>query len=193
MRRTAAVLGLLWLWPVTAAADWDAQVSTRWLVGGGAYLAEQSLDVSPLFELALRADVLLGDSHPELVRFGPALDLRTEGFRTLEAGGGLAVYFPTGGGWGFTTTVGGGWGARPEGRDGGFGLAQIAMGYRPYNYYSAYAYALNIYASARVQLEPAPRVWEITLGIEVDFEFTLAIPAIFLWELATATDPDEPD
>ena len=29
--------------------------------------------------------------------------------------------------------------------------------------------------------------------IEVDFEFTLAIPAIFLWELATATDPDEPD
>jgi len=191
VRSLALGLVLLAVSPSAARADWDAQFSTRLLLGGGVYVAEQSPDPWPLFELGLRADVLFGEVHAERVRFGPALDLRSEDFRTFEAGGGLAVLFPTGLGFGITTTVGAGWGARPGGRDGAFGLAQIALGYRPYNYFSAYAYGLSLYAGARVQLEGG-RVWEITAGLEVDLEFIFAIPFMFVYELANGHPPDEP-
>lgn len=191
MIRCAAFLAALAL-SANAQADWDGQLSTRLLTGGGAWIAEQSPDPWPLFELALRADVLLGEAHPGVVRLGPAFDLRTEDFRTLEAGGGLAIFFPTGLGFGLTTTFAGGWGARPEDRDGAFGLAQIAIGYRPYNYFSAYAYAVNLYAGARVQLENE-RVWEVTMGLEVDLEFVSVIPFMFVYQLARGHDPDEPE
>ena len=89
------------------------------------------------------------------------------------------------------TTVGAGWGARPENRDGAFGLAQIALGYRPYNYFSVYGYGVSVYAGARVQLERDPRAWEISIGVEIDAEFLFVIPVMFLYELANAHDPDE--
>lgn len=180
------------LHPGHASADWDAQLSSRLLIGGGAFVAEQSPDPWPLFEAGLRADLLIGENRPSTVRFGPALDLRTEDFRTLELGGGLAVLFPTGLGFGITTTFGAGWGARPEDRDGAFAFGQLAFGYRPYNYFSPYAYGVSVYGATRIQLESDPRAWEITIGIEVDLEFIFAVPFMLLWELANAHDPDEP-
>ena len=189
----AGALGLAALLSAApAAADWDAQVSSRFGLGGGAYLLEQGADPWPMIELGLRTDLLLGEARPSTVRFGPALDLRTEGFRTFEVGGGLAVLLPTGRGFGMTLTGGAGWGARPEDRDGAFAMAQIALGYRPYNYFSAYAYALNVYAAGRVQLENEPRAWEITVGVEVDVEMIFVIPIMFFVELARASDPHEP-
>lgn len=191
MIRAVAFLAAL-LVTATAQADWDAQLSTRLLLGGGAWVAEPQPEPWPLFELGFRADVLFAEAHPGLVRFGPVIDLRTEGFRTFEAGGGLAVFFPTGLGFGITTTFAAGWGARPEDRDGAFGLAQIAIGYRPYNYFSAYAYAVNVYAGTRVQLESG-RAWEVTVGIEIDLGLVAAVPFMFVYELARAHDPDEPE
>jgi len=176
----------------TAAADWDAQVSSRFGLGGGAYVLEQGADPWPMMELYARADLLLGEARPATVRFGPAIDLRTEGFRTLEVAGALAVYLPTGLGFGFTLTGGAGWGARPEDRDGAFAMGHVAVGWRPYNYFSAYGYALNAYAAARVQAESEPRAWEITIGVEVDLEVLFAIPAMFFVELARGSDPHEP-
>ena len=136
--------------------------------------------------------MLLGPARPSTVRFGPALDLRTEGFRTLEAAGGLALLLPTGLGFGATITAADGWGTRPEDRDGAFLLGQLALGYRPYNYFSDYGYALNVYAGARWQVERDPAAWEITVGFEVDLEFVFAIPFMFFVELARARDPGEP-
>ncbi len=191
MIRAVALLALLA--PATAHADWDAQVSSRLSIGGGAYVLEQdTLSPWPLFELGLRADLLLGEARDEVVRFGPALDLRTEGFRTLEVGGGLAILWPTGAGFGITTTLGGGWGARPEGRDGAFAFGQLAFGWRPYNYFSAYAWTAGVYAAGRVQLE-GERAWEITIGLELDLELLFVIPFMFFVELARARDPDEPE
>lgn len=183
-----AILGA----PTAASADWDAQIASRLLLGGGVWVGEQGEDPWPLFELGLRGDVLFGEARPGTVRFGPALDLRTEGFRTFEAAGGLAVFLPTGRGFGLTVTGGAGWGARPEGRDGAFALGQLAVGWRPYNYFSAYGYALNVYAGTRVQLETVPRAWEVSVGVEVDLELLVAIPVMFFVELARAEDPDEP-
>lgn len=173
------------------ADDWDAQVSARLTFGGGAYVPEALGDPWPLFEMGLRSDLLFGEARPARVRLGPALDLRTEGFRTFELAGGLALLLPVESGFAFTVTGGAGWGARPEGRDGALALGQLAFGWRPYNYFSAYAWAVNLYAGARVQLLE-PRVWEITIGLEFDLEFLFVIPFMFFWELAEARDPDEP-
>ncbi len=188
----ALLLGALMLVPSIAhAQDWDARASARLTVGGGVYAPEQLGDPWPLFEMGLRSDLLFGEAHPARVRFGPALDLRTEGFRTFEVAGALAVLLPVESGFAFTVTGGAGWGARPEGRDGGLALAQLAFGWRPYNYFSAYSWAANVYAGARVQLIE-PRVWEITIGLELDLELLFVIPFMFLVELAQAHDPDEP-
>ncbi|MCA9604560.1 MAG: hypothetical protein KC619_03125 [Myxococcales bacterium] len=188
MIRAVAVLALL-LVPASAHADWDAQVSSRLSLGGGVYVLEQDPAPWPLFELGLRADLLLGENHDEVVRFGPALDLRTEDFRTLEVAGGLAILWPTGSGFGITTTFGAGWGARPEDRDGAFALAEIAFGWRPYDYFSAYAWTAGVYAAGRAQLENG-RAWEITIGVQVDLEILFVIPFMFFVELARAHDPD---
>ena len=184
----AAILAL----PGAASADdWDARVSARLALGGGAYIAEQGHDPWPLFEVALRSDLLFGEARPAQVRFGPAIDLRTEGFRTLELAGGLALLLPIDSGFALTVTAGAGWGARPEGRDGALALGQLAVGWRPYNYFSAYSWAINFYAGARAQLME-PRVWEVTAGIEIDLEILFVIPVMFVVELAQARDPDEP-
>lgn len=177
--------------PLAHADDWDARVSARLTLGGGAYVPEQLGDPWPLFEMGLRSDLLFGEAHPARVRFGPALDLRTEDFRTFEVAGALAVLLPVESGFAFTLTGGGGWGARPEGRDGPLALGVLAFGWRPYNYFGAYSWAVNLYAATRVQLME-PRVWEITIGFEFDAEILFVIPFMFLWELAEARDPDEP-
>lgn len=191
MRLALALAWLLALPGVASAEDWDARVSARLALGGGAYIAEQGADPWPLFELGLRSDLLFGEARPGRVRVGPAVDLRTEDFRTFEVAGGLAVLLPVESGFAFTMTAGAGWGARPEARDGPLALGQLAFGWRPYNYFSAYAWAVNLYAGARVQLME-PRVWEVTAGIEVDLELLFVIPVMFLIELAQAGDPDEP-
>ena len=193
MIHALALVSLLALAPIRAHADWDAQFSSRLLLGGGAFVDEQQPDPWPFFELGLRADVLFGEARPDRVRLGPAIDLRTEDYRTFEVGGALALHLPTGLGFGVSTTVGAGWGARPENRDGAFGLAQIAFGYRPYNYFSMYGYGVSAYLGARVQLESDPRAWEISLGVEIDAEFLFVIPFMFIYELANAHDPDEPE
>ncbi|MCZ7686618.1 MAG: hypothetical protein M5U28_50865 [Sandaracinaceae bacterium] len=88
-------------------------------------------DPWPLFEMGLRSDLLFGEAHPARVRLGPALDLRTEGFRTFEIAGGLALLLPVESGFAFTVTGGAGWGARPEGRDGALALGQLAFRVAP--------------------------------------------------------------
>lgn len=188
-RLAALLLALLTLAPRAARADWDVQISSRLMLGGGAYVLEADPAPWPLFEMGLRGDLLLGETRDGVVRFGPALDVRTEDFRTLEVGGGLAVLWPTGSGFGFTTTFGAGWGARPEDRDGAFALGQISFGWRPYDYFGAYAWTAGVYAAGRVQLENG-RAWEITIGLELDFELLFVIPFMVAFEGMTAEDPD---
>lgn len=187
------VLLLSALVPSVAGAQvgWDARLSARLTLGGGAWIAEDGRDPWPLFEMGMRADLLFGEARPANVRFGPALDLRTEDFRTFELAGALAVLFPIDQGFAITLTAGAGWGARPEDRDGALALGVVSVGWRPYNYFEWYSWAVLFYAATRVQLENE-RAWEVTIGLEFDFEFLFVIPFMFFLELAEARDPDEP-
>jgi hypothetical protein len=190
---TRALVALLLLSAAPARADdWTIQTSGRLTLGGGAYIPESAPQGTwPLFETGLRGDLMIGEARPARVRFGPMLDLRTEDFRTFELAGALAVLFPLDAGFTLTLNAGAGWGARPEDRDGALALGIVSVGWRPYNYFGLYGWTVQLYGAARVQLEN-DRVWEVTIGLEIDFEILFVIPFMFLWELAEARDPDEP-
>jgi hypothetical protein len=169
----------------------DGQISSRLAVGAGAAHAAAG-GTEALFELAVRTELLFGPATFGSFRIGPAIDLRTSDFVTAEAAGGLAVMFPLATANPLVLTAGAGWASRPGTADGPFALGTLAWGYRSYNHHAAYGYALQLYASGRLGLDDTSR-WEITGGVEIDLVFLIAIPAIFLWELFTEGDPDEPE
>ena len=173
-----------------AVARADGQISSRLAVGGGAAHAPDD-GTEAIFELGVRTELLFGPAKFGSFRIGPAIDLRTSDFVTAEAAGGLAVMLPIATASPLVLTAGAGWASRPGTADGAFALGTLAWGYRSYNHHAAYGYALQIYASGRLGLDDTAR-WEITGGVEIDLVFLVAIPAIFLWELLTEGDPDEP-
>lgn len=173
-----------------SAARADLQWSSRLAVGGGARevanLAEAETD------LALRVDLLLGAPEPEVVRVGPHLELRTGAFDTAEIGGGLTVLLPVvTHGFPLMLTGGAGYASREGPLDGPFAFATVALGYRAYNYHSAYGFGLALYVTGRTSIDD-DSVREITAGVEIDLEFLIAIPAMFVVQLLGAEDPDEP-
>lgn len=187
MIRAAAVLWLLLAGSGTAHAD--GQISARLATGGGVGVAPES-DADGLFELAVRSELLFGPQTFGAVRAGPAIDLRTDDFVTAEAALGGALMLPVAAAYPLVLTAAAGWASRPEDADGPFALGTLAWGYRSYNHHAAYGFGLQLYVSTRLDLTDTSR-WQITGGIEIDLLFLVAIPSIFVWELLTASDPDE--
>jgi hypothetical protein len=175
--------------PTTANADW--QLSARLGAGGGVETAP-TLDREARFEMMVRSELLLGPHRVRQVRFGPALELRTAGFETAEAAGGLAISIPVLTAAPLVLTAGAGWASRPADGDAAFAMGIVAWGFRPYNHFSRYGFALQVYAAARHDLS-APDVVAITAGVEVDLLFLTVIPGLLLYEWITGGDPDEPD
>jgi hypothetical protein len=182
----AVALGLL----VTDTAHADAQISARLAAGGGVSFAPDT-DADGLFELAVRSEMLFGPASFGSFRAGAAIDLRTDDFVTAEAAGGVALLVPVAAATPVTLTAAAGWASRPGDADGPFALGTIAWGLRSYNHHAAYGFGLQVYVTTRVDLEDASR-WQLTAGIEIDLLFLVVIPALFVWRVATASDPDEP-
>jgi hypothetical protein len=170
--------------PTLASAD--AQLSSRLQLGGGVYTEVN--DWSALFDFGVHADVLFGGAEPDVVRVGPMLDLRTRTFATAEAATGASVLLPLGEGWPLTITGGLGWALR-EGDDGAFALGKLAFGFRDYNYHSAYGYALELYATARVDVGDPSRV-DLSFGASVDLMFILVVPVLYLVTLFSSGSDD---
>ena len=168
----------------------EPQLSVRLATGGGAIVADAGTE--GVFELALRSELLFGGDRVDVVRAGPAVDLRTGDFVTAEAAGGASILLPIIGGFPLVLTAGAGWASRPGDTDGAFALGTLAFGYRPYNSSSPYGYGLQLYATMRYGLDAAHAV-EVTGGIEIDLEFLSVIPFMFLWVWLTEGDPDEPE
>lgn len=168
----------------------EPQLSVRLATGGGALLADAGNE--GLFELALRSELLFGGARVDVVRVGPAVDLRTRTFETAEAAGGASILLPIIGAFPLVVTAGAGWASRPGDADGAFALGTVAFGYRPFNFFSPYGYGLELYASVRYGLDQAHPI-EISGGIEIDLEFLTVLPFMFLWTWLTHGDPDEPD
>jgi hypothetical protein len=172
--------------PAQACAE--PQLSVRLGAGGGASIAGDTTD--GFFEMNLRSELLFGGDAVDVVRVGPAVDLRTRAFDTAEAAGGAALLLPVLHGWPVVATAGLGWASRPGDADGAFALGTLAFGFRPYDFESAYGFGLELYATARYGLDDT-HAWEISAGIEIDLEFLLVIPAMTLWTWITHGDPDE--
>jgi hypothetical protein len=181
----------------------DAQVSARLGAGGGIQVGPAShpdstepggtepgaTDVGGLFEMLVRAEVLFGGARSDVVRAGPALDLRTRDFVTVEAALGGALLLPVLSGWPVTVGAGLGWRLGPA-PAGAFALGTATFGFRSYDFHDSYGFALQLYATGRVDLEDPAR-WEATAGVEIDLELLFVLPARFLWTLITAGDPDK--
>lgn len=167
-------------------ANADAQFSSRLQLGGGVYTEEN--DWSALFDFGVHSDVMFGGAEPDVVRVGPMLDLRTRTFETAEAAAGASLLLPIIEGWPLTITGGLGWALR-EGADGAFALAKLAFGFRDYNYHSAYGYALELYATTRIDVDDPSRV-DLSFGVSVDLMFILVVPTLYFVTLFSSGSDD---
>jgi hypothetical protein len=170
-------------------ASADPQVSSRLALGGGARFVEAE-STRGLFDMALRSEVLFGRPGDEHVRIGPALDVRTASFDTFEVAGGAALLIPTWRGYPLVLTLGVGHALRRGEPDAPFFLSTLAWGYRSYNFHGPYGFGLMGYVSTRTNLQD-PRAWEITVGVEIDLQFLIAMPAMALRNLFRKGPPDE--
>lgn len=174
-----------------ASARADAQWSTRLGVGGGT-ASNAAGNREGAFELRLSADVLWGAARANVVRVGPLLDLRTTGFASAEVAAAASLSLPLIQGFPLTPSAGLGYASRAGDRDAYFALGRLTFGYHAYNYLAPYAYALNLYADIRHDLG-THNEWSITGGVEIDLEFLLVIPVMFIAQWITRSDPDEPE
>ncbi len=172
-----------------AAAQIDAQLSSRLFLGGGAEFPAQR-DTSGVFDLGARAEVFVGDAAANRFRLGPAVDLRTATFRTFEAAGGLALLVPIGLDFALEASFAAGFAARPEGRDGGIAVLTLRAAYQPYDHFDCYSHGVALYVTGRAGLDGG--TWEATAGIEIDFEFLFATPLVYVVTALSGHDPDEP-
>jgi hypothetical protein len=174
------------LWsPGHAAAD--PQLSARIALGAGKRWVEPEDEV--VFETALRSEALFGPPRHRTFRIGPALELRTIDFQSLEANAGLAALVPTGD-FAFVVTGLVGYAERKRAPDGAVGAGTLTWGYRGYNYHGIYGWGLHLFASARHSLT-GPDVFEVTGGIEIDVMFTTLIPALAIKNMFSSGDPHQ--
>jgi len=147
-------------------------------------------------ELHLRADFLWGLPGDRAVRYGPAIEVRSANFSTIEGAFGGQLLIPTHPGWPLQLSALFGYAARFR----AFGehsdhapifVGTAAFGYRSYNFHSRYGYAINLFASTRTDL--IGRGFEVTGGIELDLAFPALIPVRMMKMARNKRDPDEPE
>jgi hypothetical protein len=167
----------------------DGQSSLRLVLGAGKRFTDAG--DKAVFDLALRGDTMFGQAKPRVFRLGPAFELRSVNFASLEAalGGGVSVPLPGDYRIGLAGMLG--YATRKHAPDAPLGITTFTLGYRGYNYDSWYAWGLNFFVSARKDLRGAPLA-EISAGIEVDIMFAAVIPILSIRNYLRAGDPDEP-
>lgn len=196
--RVLGLLVVLGASPVSAQPDYPdperytLNWSARMINGFGATIG--SLDRDFILENGIRADFLWGKPGDEHFRIGPAVDLRTAGFHSVEAGAGGSILLPVFRGYPIVLTVTAGYALRRAslGGDGFFLSNTVAWGYRSYNWHSRYGVGFNAFVSTRHHLDQRQAV-EVTGGIELDVELAIGIPARALIMLFRGRDPDEPE
>lgn len=166
--------------------------SARLVNGFGASIG--SLERSFILETAVRGDFLWGKPGDEHFRLGPAFELRTGSFHTLEGGLGGSILLPVFRGYPIVLTSVAGYAFRKSdlGGDGFYVANTFAWGYRSYNWHSRYGVAFNGFITTRHHLDQRHAV-EVTGGIEIDVELAIGIPARVLIQLFRRGPPDEPE
>lgn len=193
MKRSAVFSALLLatLLIGTSSASADGQWSSRLGIGGGVLTDRAASAREGVFELHIAGDLLFGGARPNVIRIGPLVDLRTGDFVTAEASGGVSLSLPVIASFPLTISGGLGYASRRGDLDNAFVLSRVTFGYHAYNYLSPYAYALDLYVDGRVDLA-RDGLWQVMAGVEIDLEFVIAIPVMFVAKWLTGSDPDEP-
>ncbi len=141
--------------------------------------------------LSLTGDMLWGPAKPRSFRFGPAMEGRTTDFFTLEGAGGFTLLVPLPWSMSFTGTGLIGLAHRREAPDGWMGIGTATLGYRSYNYHGWYGYGLDVFFSARKQLNGSYDFMEYTAGVEVDMLFVFVVPVLAIRNWLNKSDPHE--
>ena len=171
------------------ASPYDVQITSRLFAGAGAEFPAQR-PTSALADFGARAELLIGEAATQRFRIGPAIDLRTATFATFEASGGVALLVPLGFDFALEAMLGAGYAARPNGHDGGIGVLTLRAAYQPYDHFDCYSHGIAIYATGRAGLDG--QTFEVTGGLEIDFEFLIATPLVYVITALSGHDPDEP-
>jgi hypothetical protein len=168
----------------------------QWSIRLGGGLGSRRVEESRklIMDTNLRADWLWGQPSDRSIRVGPAVEVRTANFSTLEGAAGATLLLPMHPGWPLQLSSLFGY----AGRFGNYGdsaavfVGTAAFGYRSYNYHSRYGVGINLYATTRVDLHGTGSL-EVVGGIEFDLQLGLLIPALMIKMAANKGDPDEPE
>jgi hypothetical protein len=134
---------------------------------------------------------MFGRAKPKQFRIGPAIELRTVNFRSLEAAVGPGMLIPLPGELAFGLYGLIGAAARHQAPDGMVGIGTVTFGFRGYPYKGGwYGYGLNFYGSGRKHIGDESLV-EWSGGVEVDVLFTAIIPILAIRNFVTGGDPYE--
>jgi hypothetical protein len=130
------------------------------------------------YHLGARLDLLLLREKPRDMAVGPYVEVLTAAFDTFECGGGIAWLVPTGAtafvfsGGAFGRTSRFGWEPGVAGT--------IFWGSRSYNFHSAYAVGVGLFAQGRYGLGDGKQA-DAIFGVQLDLEY-LALPFVFAYE-----------
>ncbi len=129
----------------------------------------------------IRGDLLFLRSRENQMALGPYVEVLTERFNSLDAGGGLEWLLPAFPAFPFVVSAGSfvrnaeGYGGYQPGV-----AAALFFGPRSFNFDSTYGMANGIYVQTRYGLGDAKQA-DLLFGIQIDFEI-LALPWIFTYE-----------
>ena len=149
----------------------------------GAAFTDIRADYGPrlAYQLGGRLDLLLLRESPRDMALGPYAEVTTAAFDTFEGGGGIAWLVPTGStafvfsGGAFARTSRFGWEPGVAGT--------LFWGSRSYNFHSAYAVGVGLFAQGRYGLGEGKQ-GDAILGVQLDLEY-LALPFVFAYEALT--------
>ena len=166
--------------PWERAASAAPQISLGTTVGGA--VTDLRLDDGPrgAFHLGAKGDLFLFRAKENDLGVGPFVEVLTEGFDTLEAGGGLSILLPV-----FSSfpviLSGGGFARRAPSLDWEAGVSTtLFFGAMGYNFHSVYEMQNGLFVSGRYGLGDG-RQADIVIGVRLDL-MLFALPALFLYE-----------
>jgi len=161
--------------PGTAHAD--PQISSALTLGGGAVGLQSGGRAVGVFHLGGRADVLFLRSRDRDMGIGPYVEVASEAFHSLEAGGGVDWLIPASSSFPFILSAGvaerhtseTGWEPGVSGA--------LFFGSRGYNFHSAYDLTAGLFVQVRRSLGDSHDT-DVIGGLQVDFAL-LAFPFLY--------------
>jgi hypothetical protein len=163
---------------VASPAFGAPQANVGLTIGGAA--TDLRTSASSAFHLGGRADVLFLRERGRDMAVGPYVEVLSEGFRTLELGGGVEWLLPVREELPLVLSAGSYARRAPSFAWEPGVAAGVFFGARSFNFHSIYGLAAGLFVQGRYGLGDAHQA-DVVMGLQMDVVL-LAYPAIFLYE-----------